>query len=92
MSSSSGGGSGTGGMGTGGAPACSGADTTIEEINKGNVLCQGPPDEVKSHPEVRRIYLGDIDADENGPPPPHMLKRRDERGRRRSTDQRRRLK
>jgi len=31
-------------------------------INKGTVLCHGPPREVKEHPEVRRIYLGDIDA------------------------------
>jgi lipopolysaccharide export system ATP-binding protein len=52
-------------------------------INKGNVLCHGSPAEIKRHPEVRRIYLGDIDADEQGPPRPHMLKRRDEPARRR---------
>jgi lipopolysaccharide export system ATP-binding protein len=31
-------------------------------IDKGTVLCSGPPAEVKEHPEVRRRYLGDIDA------------------------------
>ena len=41
-------------------------------INKGSVLCQGTPDEIKHHPEVRRIYLGDIDAGEAVPPPPHL--------------------
>jgi len=41
-------------------------------INQGEVLCNGTPDEVKQHPEVRRIYLGDIDAGEAGPPAPHL--------------------
>ena len=41
-------------------------------INQGEVLCDGSPDEVKQHPEVRRIYLGDIDGAEVGPPAPHM--------------------
>jgi lipopolysaccharide export system ATP-binding protein len=41
-------------------------------INSGSVLCHGAPDEVKHHPEVRRIYLGDIDGMETGPPPPHF--------------------
>jgi lipopolysaccharide export system ATP-binding protein len=47
-------------------------------INEGTVLCHGPPEEVKRHPEVRRIYLGDIDGTEEQPsgsheqpPPPH---------------------
>lgn len=29
-------------------------------INKGTVLCEGPPEAVKQHPEVRKEYLGDI--------------------------------
>lgn len=29
-------------------------------ISKGTVLCEGPPDAVKQHPEVRKEYLGDI--------------------------------
>ncbi|MDA1049995.1 MAG: LPS export ABC transporter ATP-binding protein [Planctomycetota bacterium] len=41
-------------------------------INEGEVLCHGHPDEVKSHPEVRRIYLGDIDGDKANPPAPHI--------------------
>lgn len=37
-------------------------------IYQGTVLCNGAPEEVKQHPEVRRIYLGDIDgAGDNGP-------------------------
>jgi lipopolysaccharide export system ATP-binding protein len=51
-------------------------------INKGAVLCDGTPEEIKVHPEVRRIYLGDIDAGEVGPPPPHtppaQFRRRDD--------------
>lgn len=41
-------------------------------ISSGEVLCHGPPAEVKVHPEVRRIYLGNIDAGEAGPPAPHI--------------------
>jgi lipopolysaccharide export system ATP-binding protein len=41
-------------------------------INQGSVLCQGDPEEIKRHPEVRRIYLGDMDPGVSGPPPPHM--------------------
>lgn len=41
-------------------------------ISKGTVLCHGPPEEVKNHPEVRRIYLGDFDGAESGPPAPHL--------------------
>jgi len=59
-------------------------------INKGTVLTHGTPAEVKRHPEVRRIYLGDIDAAESGPPAPHTPKRRVERGRRRRPDRQRR--
>lgn len=33
-------------------------------ISKGTVLCEGYPDKVRKHPEVRREYLGDIVADE----------------------------
>lgn len=36
-------------------------------ISKGKVLCEGTPDEVREHPEVRREYLGDI-----GMEPPTM--------------------
>jgi lipopolysaccharide export system ATP-binding protein len=32
-------------------------------INKGVVLCEGTPDEVKHHPEVRKQYLGNIQGD-----------------------------
>jgi lipopolysaccharide export system ATP-binding protein len=32
-------------------------------INKGTVLCEGPPDVVKQHPEVRSQYLGNIQGD-----------------------------
>ncbi|MFV1964545.1 MAG: LPS export ABC transporter ATP-binding protein [Pirellulaceae bacterium] len=59
-------------------------------INKGDVLCHGSPAEIQRHPEVRRIYLGDMDADESGPPPPHMLKRREEPARRSPSEERRR--
>ena len=41
-------------------------------INKGSVLCEGSPEEVKQHPEVRRIYLGDFDGGHSVPPAPHM--------------------
>ncbi len=43
-------------------------------INKGTVLCHGHPSDVKQHPEVRRIYLGDIDAGEQQPPKPHLAR------------------
>lgn len=36
-------------------------------ISKGAVLCHGPPDEVRQHPEVRKEYLGDIGDDYNIP-------------------------
>lgn len=32
-------------------------------ISKGSVLCEGTPDEVQQHPEVRKEYLGDIGAE-----------------------------
>ena len=32
-------------------------------IAKGTVLCEGHPDEVKKHPEVRQQYLGNIQGD-----------------------------
>jgi lipopolysaccharide export system ATP-binding protein len=40
-------------------------------INEGTVLCHGPPEEVKRHPEVRRIYLGDIDGTDELPSGSH---------------------
>ena len=64
------------------------AETSFFKISwrKGTVLCSGPPAEVKEHPEVRRRYLGDIDAGmpgqsitspaasvpHSGPPAPHI--------------------
>jgi lipopolysaccharide export system ATP-binding protein len=41
-------------------------------INDGEVLCHGHPDDVKVHPEVRRIYLGDIDGEDSPTPAPHI--------------------
>ncbi len=41
-------------------------------IDAGKVLCKGTPEECSSHEEVRRRYLGDIDAPIIGPPPPHV--------------------
>ncbi len=32
-------------------------------ISKGGVLCEGRPEEVKNHPEVRKQYLGNIQED-----------------------------
>lgn len=32
-------------------------------INKGSVLCEGTPAQVKQHPEVRKQYLGNIQGD-----------------------------
>jgi len=43
-------------------------------INKGSVLCHGEPGEVKANPEVRRIYLGDIDGPVSTPPAPHLTR------------------
>jgi lipopolysaccharide export system ATP-binding protein len=47
-------------------------------ISKGTVLCQGRPEDVKRHAEVKRIYLGDLDVPEGGalqaagPNSPHL--------------------
>lgn len=44
-------------------------------ISKGTVLCEGEPEQVKQHPEVRREYLGEIGMDEintSKPRPPFM--------------------
>lgn len=41
-------------------------------IHSGKVLCSGTADQIKNHEEVRRLYLGDIDAPITGPPTPHM--------------------
>jgi lipopolysaccharide export system ATP-binding protein len=46
-------------------------------ISEGKVLCHGPPEEVKRHPEVKRKYLGEIDAATTTPPPPHLSSSRD---------------
>lgn len=35
-------------------------------ISKGSVLCEGSPQKIMKHPEVRREYLGDISAQEDG--------------------------
>ena len=32
-------------------------------ISKGSVLCEGNPDEIMQHPDVRKEYLGDISSD-----------------------------
>jgi lipopolysaccharide export system ATP-binding protein len=48
-------------------------------IDKGTVLCSGSPSEVKQHPDVRRRYLGDIDAGMPGPPAPHIASAREGR-------------
>lgn len=32
-------------------------------INKGSVLCEGTPEQVKKHPEVQKQYLGNIQGD-----------------------------
>ena len=43
-------------------------------ISKGQVLCEGSPEAVKQHPEVRRQYLGNIDESDirDFVPSPHM--------------------
>ena len=41
-------------------------------IDKGAVLCDGPPKAIMEHAEVRKRYLGDIDAPLNTPPAPHI--------------------
>lgn len=41
-------------------------------IAEGKVLCDGTPDDIKNHEEVRRRYLGDIDAPITNPPSAHM--------------------
>ncbi len=37
-------------------------------ISKGSVLCEGTPDQVMQHPDVRKEYLGDISSDFQRPP------------------------
>lgn len=44
-------------------------------ISKGQVLCEGDPDVVKQHPEVRRQYLGNIDGEEPLARSPHWGQR-----------------
>lgn len=39
-------------------------------ISGGKVLCDGTPEEIRDHEEVRRCYLGDMDAPLAGPPVP----------------------
>lgn len=41
-------------------------------ISEGKVLCHGTPDEIIRHDEVKKKYLGEIDAATSGPPRPHM--------------------
>ncbi|MFO7905285.1 MAG: LPS export ABC transporter ATP-binding protein [Planctomycetota bacterium] len=41
-------------------------------IASGKVLCDGTPEEIKQHEEVRRRYLGNIDGPLAAPPRPHM--------------------
>ena len=41
-------------------------------IDAGKVLRDGTPEEMKNDLEVRRRYLGDIDAPITGPPAPHI--------------------
>ncbi len=36
-------------------------------ISKGSVMCEGPPETVRQHPEVRREYLGDIGGEPLAP-------------------------
>ena len=43
-------------------------------ISKGQVLCEGTPDQVRNHPEVRRQYLGNMDADSGGSAPVEVPK------------------
>ena len=31
----------------------------ITVLHQGQVIAEGPPDEVRRHPEVRRVYLGE---------------------------------
>lgn len=46
-------------------------------INKGTVLCEGDPDSVRQHPDVRKEYLGDIGDEAVGlsSPPAHSMQR-----------------
>ncbi len=55
-------------------------------ISKGEVLCEGTPDQVRAHPEVKRQYLGNMDGDafqdaemeaipRQAPARPNMLRR-----------------
>jgi lipopolysaccharide export system ATP-binding protein len=42
-------------------------------MDKGRVLCDGPPDVVLANPEARRVYFGeDIDFGSSGPPRHHL--------------------
>ena len=41
-------------------------------VEKGSVLFHGSPDEVKNHPDVKRLYLGDLDKPDPTPPAPHL--------------------
>ncbi len=41
-------------------------------ISEGEVLCHGSTEEIIRHPEVKKVYLGEIDAATTGPPPAHF--------------------
>ncbi|MCA9127190.1 MAG: LPS export ABC transporter ATP-binding protein [Planctomycetales bacterium] len=51
-------------------------------ISKGTVMCEGSPDEVRQHPEVRREYLGDIGSEQQFvvPPPKGLFRNRSAAG------------
>ena len=42
-------------------------------ISDGKVLCHGTTDQIVTHEQVKKKYLGEIDAASTGPPRPHML-------------------
>ncbi|MCA9154331.1 MAG: LPS export ABC transporter ATP-binding protein [Planctomycetales bacterium] len=46
-------------------------------ISEGRVLIDGPPAEIKKHPEVKKKYLGDLDAAEGSGDRPRYRRRND---------------
>ena len=55
-------------------------------ISDGTVMCHGTPDEIVRHEDVKKKYLGEIDAGSPGPPPPHINQSREARSRKRLSD------